>query len=630
MAFYSSSTILGQSVTLPGPGTSTSVLPAAGCATSTDAFAGTGSFGASWTRQNDTSNATASRIAGAAVTGASPPLIEIPYYCNAVTLANDQWSEVVIDGSYITGSLYVGATVRAAGTTAGTFDYYAVNVTSTTWFLDEVVNGVSTTHLTGSVTVAHGDVIRISAIGSTISAYLNGALLGAKVDTTLTAGFAGFTLYGTGQTGFASWAAGEETDPGEGGIDYYVAPSGSGGSDSNAGTLGSPWLTLNYALAHVACGDTILVRAGSYAASINTQTTPATSCLSWALPVTMKAYPGEAVHLPSIAIAVEDYLIFEDLILDGIFGGQGETISIAGGQPAGTGAGHIRFVNCDIHGNNTTPAAPGGYAGANGGMLNSSIVSLSSGGTGFNEFIGGHVHDIAYPFPAYLIDGYNDGSHGRPGTPHCFYVESPNNLLDGVEINRCANYAIHNIYSNGSNNVYRNNFIHHTGTPNQTGFAVLLSTGSGNVAYNNIIVWNANGVDISEPGQKFYNNTVAFNGLSGSCGSGPYVACYPAVVVEATGTGIELKNNIIYGNYSDSIAKAFGSTTTETANPFTNPSFTNGGGSYLLASDFQIQSGSTAKDTGADLSGTFTTSYVVGVTRPQGAGYDIGAYESVP
>jgi hypothetical protein len=51
---------------------------------------------------------------------------------------------------------------------------------------------------------------------------------------------------------------------------YYVAPSTASpaGSDSNAGTIGSPWLTLNYAWSHsghsVVAGDTIYMRDGNY------------------------------------------------------------------------------------------------------------------------------------------------------------------------------------------------------------------------------------------------------------------------------------------------------------------------------------------------------------------------------
>jgi hypothetical protein len=37
---------------------------------------------------------------------------------------------------------------------------------------------------------------------------------------------------------------------------YYVS---SAGTDSNDGSSGLPWLTLQYAVNHVACGDTIIV-----------------------------------------------------------------------------------------------------------------------------------------------------------------------------------------------------------------------------------------------------------------------------------------------------------------------------------------------------------------------------------
>ena len=37
---------------------------------------------------------------------------------------------------------------------------------------------------------------------------------------------------------------------------YYV---GTTGSDSNAGTLGSPWLTIQHSVNNMACGDTLIV-----------------------------------------------------------------------------------------------------------------------------------------------------------------------------------------------------------------------------------------------------------------------------------------------------------------------------------------------------------------------------------
>ena len=38
---------------------------------------------------------------------------------------------------------------------------------------------------------------------------------------------------------------------------YYVAPSSSGGSDSNAGTLAAPFETLQYAINQLSAGDTL-------------------------------------------------------------------------------------------------------------------------------------------------------------------------------------------------------------------------------------------------------------------------------------------------------------------------------------------------------------------------------------
>lgn len=45
---------------------------------------------------------------------------------------------------------------------------------------------------------------------------------------------------------------------------YYIATAANGGSNSNNGSSGSPWLTLAYASTHTASGDIIYVNAGTY------------------------------------------------------------------------------------------------------------------------------------------------------------------------------------------------------------------------------------------------------------------------------------------------------------------------------------------------------------------------------
>jgi hypothetical protein len=49
---------------------------------------------------------------------------------------------------------------------------------------------------------------------------------------------------------------------------YYVAPSSSGGSDSNAGTLAAPFETLQHAINHLSAGDILYIREGTYRETI--------------------------------------------------------------------------------------------------------------------------------------------------------------------------------------------------------------------------------------------------------------------------------------------------------------------------------------------------------------------------
>jgi len=65
---------------------------------------------------------------------------------------------------------------------------------------------------------------------------------------------------------------------------YYVATNG---SDGNPGTLSRPWKTIQHAADRVAAGDTISVRAGNYAGA-NFETSGTAS-----RPITLQAYAGE-------------------------------------------------------------------------------------------------------------------------------------------------------------------------------------------------------------------------------------------------------------------------------------------------------------------------------------------------
>ena len=408
---------------------------------------------------------------------------------------------------------------------------------------------------------------------------------------------------------------------------YYVATTGSNG---NSGAIGSPWLTIAYAMAdaQVNCGDTIYVRAGTYA-SIDTQAAPALTCASFASPLTVSAYTGETVSMVGIGVYAERYLIFTKGSGTWNLTGQpngtaGETISIGGGySPSAMGGGYIRFVGLDIHGGNTTFFGTPGSPSSNPNVFygdGATVVSFSSGSVGGNEIVGGTIHDSASygsTEMATAIAVYNATGGRRPAMAHAVYVESPNNLVDGVEIYHITHYAIHNVFGNSSTNVYRNNHIHHNGTADVTMFAVYLGTGDSNLAYNNVIHHNVNGIQSGGTNNAFYNNTIAYNGINSSCGT----QCYGAGVLSGTGTLV--KNNIVYGNYSDTL-QDYGVGSVLTANLTANPTFTNAGGSLLLATDYRISSGSAAESLGVDLSSTLTTDYE-GTARV--VPYDVGAFQ---
>ena len=88
---------------------------------------------------------------------------------------------------------------------------------------------------------------------------------------------------------------------------------------------------------------------------------------------------------------------------------------------------------------------------------------------------------------------------------HCFYVEGQRNLIEYSECyNWVGGYGIHNYTEGGkaSDNIYRYNWIHNIGNPNFTTFAIILTVGDNNQAYNNLITNNSNGINIGAAWQQ--------------------------------------------------------------------------------------------------------------------------------
>src|SRR5262249_48859718 len=156
-------------------------------------------------------------------------------------------------------------------------------------------------------------------------------------------------------------------------------------------------------------------------------------------------------------------------------------------------------------------------------------------------------------------------------------------------------------------NIIRNSRLHDNARVGNRGPGLILSSGVGNLAYNNL-VWGNNGgiqIDYNVSDAKGYNNTVYANVANGG---------WWGVLNGAYTTNAAIVNNIVIANGSTAIEND-GSGATTAANFLTDPKFIDASGH-----DFHLQSGSGAIDKGtsvADVPIDFD-----GISRPQGAAYD--------
>lgn len=197
---------------------------------------------------------------------------------------------------------------------------------------------------------------------------------------------------------------------------------------------------------------------------------------------------------------------------------------------------------------------------------------------------------------------------------HNIYLATSSNIVEDCEISGAAAYGIH-LYGSATmdNNIFRRNWVHNNGGP-----GIGIFGGSGNLAYNNVVTANGDlGIRVRSyeviDNCGLYNNTVYGNGNWG---------IYVENVTPPNITNVHVRNNISYNNTNGQIITNSVSGTVGN-NLTTDPTFVNAAGN-----DFRIQTSSAAKDMGTSLSGTFTTDKD-GIARPQGATWDIGAYEFI-
>jgi parallel beta-helix repeat protein len=322
-------------------------------------------------------------------------------------------------------------------------------------------------------------------------------------------------------------------------------------------------------------GDTLLIKQGTYAESINSNVLPIVRGSSWSTPVTIAAYPGHTVVLKpgptgeviNLAQSSIQYLVIDRLVIDATNAKFGVSIT--------NGARYIRIQNSEVK--------------------NSRLSGiLLSDRAGYNQLINLKVYS----------NGTNRYDHG-------IYIATSHNLVDGCEIYDNSAYGVH-IYNSASgeradNNVIQRSIIRNNGVRDESSAGIILSSGEGNGAYNNIVRSNPHGISVNHRAlnSKVYNNVIFGNGHNG-------------IDVGSGSTGALLKNNIVYKNGADiyNVGYATGLANNLTRDPkFVDPA----------AGNFSLQATSPAIDAGITL--IEVRDDFNGVPRPQGTAYDIGAYE---
>jgi parallel beta-helix repeat protein len=416
--------------------------------------------------------------------------------------------------------------------------------------------------------------------------------------------------------------------------DFYVATSG---SDTNPGTIERPYATLAKGVSGLKPGDRLLIRAGTYPESLAGIIPGGTS---WDSPVTVAAYQNERVVLvpPAGAAGVlrfansaQAYIVVEGLVLDASNVSY-DAVKITVGSGVSH---HIRIKNCEV-------------------MHSPNQGLLLTGGAEGNEFINLKVHD----------NGKDDFDHG-------FYISTSNNLIEGCEIYRNSGWGVHIYSGTPNNNIVRDSFIHDNARTGDRGPGIGVYTGSGNSVYNNK-VWNNNGgiyvrygatrttifnnlvynnsgagIDLSSEvsDTQIFNNTCYDNAYGIGVGVGSDFVSpvnttsvinnllfwnkWQGIYVGASSTGAIVRNNCIYKNtrsYGDESNLYYNfldrgvETVKENNFQDKDPLLQNPAGA-----DFRLTMGSPALDAGLAL--PQLTEDLEHLKRPQGAGYDIGAYE---
>lgn len=376
---------------------------------------------------------------------------------------------------------------------------------------------------------------------------------------------------------------------------YYVATTG---SNSNSGSILSPWLTLQHAFNNVVAGDTINIRGGTYVGVAQLLTDGSAGS-----PITVQNYNGETVVLDGNDIE-QGGGPFQSYVIDSasnytIIRCTGAVGTFEVKNSAGHGIRLQNNNNCTIDKlwiHDTIYAGIYGY--------------LSYTNTLTNNL----VHNCSKPVGGGDSDGIQMSNN--------FIRETGAHVIAGNTVHTCSDDGIDVYWMAGC--TIRDNIVYnigptYAGSDSGNGSGFKIGPGGSNTVYNNRVAFTqGGGIGGNEgPSNLIYNNTVY------NAGAGSY---WYGIWADASGDGLGciLRNNIGAGTPG---GNAFSVPITESHNSWNlslTPTFVST--DPANANFLKLAAASPGIDVGTDLSGVFTTD-AFGTTRT--GTWDLGAHEYV-
>ena len=247
-----------------------------------------------------------------------------------------------------------------------------------------------------------------------------------------------------------------------------------------------------------------------------------------------------------------------------------------------------------------TALAPGDVVNVKGGLTYAETVTPSTSGT----LVGGYI----------TYQSWN--GTGQPtidGTGKNFGIEINNKsylIISGFVIKNQTFAGVYSALSNPSNIVIKNNIFSNVAYM-FGGINVSLGTGSVNIKIINNTFYKSGGIAFQYSGSGTRSVEIKNNIIIGNNSGDNGIGISDANIIA------DSDYNIVWNNTTNYVGVVAGGHDASVDPLFFDSSIGN----------FKLQKSSPAIGAGTDLSGSGVTSDILGVARPQGSGYDIGAYE---